>query len=414
MRPVGSPAERTLPRLQAVLDREFPEGIGLTLAEPVHRRDGAGVDWYVDGDEPMTPLTDLPQETAQVYRSRLRAIVANVLQAAAAHEARNDAAGRSTASTLRNAVTFPGDAHVWIAGDAAGGRGHVVLTAWGHEGHDSLSSRRDITATGRIPEAGPAAAAAGSGAAVAAEAETPAVVPVVAQRSRWWWHALAALLMLIPLILAVWIAWILLPACGTLLPFGRTVFGWGAGAFCPQEHPELDAADRRTQGLLAEASLMKEQVQRHARECVPPPPPPPAPDPGAAMDKAIEDAGVDNDPNMVTLLWHNHADLDLHLVCPNGAEVNFRQKTASNAQLNIDRNAGEAVDEPIENITWGSRSLPPGHYKARVRLFDRKDVTDPAIGYTIRLKRRGQPDKTIDREISGVGEEQQVLEFDVP
>jgi hypothetical protein len=45
MRPVGSPAERTLPRLLAVLEREFPEGVGLTLAEPVHRRDGAGVDW---------------------------------------------------------------------------------------------------------------------------------------------------------------------------------------------------------------------------------------------------------------------------------------------------------------------------------------------------------------------------------
>jgi hypothetical protein len=415
MRPVGSPAERTLPRLQAVLDREFPEGIGLTLAEPVHRRDGAGVDWYVDGDEPMTPMTDLPQETAQIYRARLRAIVANVLHFAASQEARNDATGRSTASTLRNAVTFPGDAHVWIAGDAAGGRGRIVLTAWGHEGHDSLSARRDITATGRIPETGAAAATAAAGTAAAAtEPEAPAVVPVVAARSRWWWHALAALLMLIPLILAAWIAWILLPACGTHLPFGKTVFGWGQGMFCAEAHPELDAADRRAQALLSEAALLKDQVRRHARECVPPPPPPPPPDPGAAMDRALDEAGVDNDPNMVTLLWHNHADLDLHLICPDGDEVYFHQQSACNAQLNVDRNAGDSVDDPIENITWGDRSLPPGHYKVRVKLFDRKDVTDPTIGYTIRLKRRGQPDQTIDREIGRNKEDQQVVEFDVP
>jgi hypothetical protein len=117
---------------------------------------------------------------------------------------------------------------------------------------------------------------------------------------------------------------------------------------------------------------------------------------------------------MVTLLWHNHADLDLHLICPDGDEVYFHQQSACNAQLNVDRNAGDSVDDPIENITWGDRSLPPGHYKVRVKLFDRKDVTDPTIGYTIRLKRRGQPDQTIDREIGRNKEDQQVVEFDVP
>jgi hypothetical protein len=406
MRPVGSPAERTLPRLLAVLEREFPEGVGLTLAEPVHRRDGAGVDWYVEGDEKMTPLTDLPQETGAIYRARLKAIVATVLQAASAYEGRNDGSGRSTASTLRSAVTFPGDAHVWIAGDAAGGRGHIVLTAWGHENHDSLSARRDITATGSIPETAPAVAAAATG------REAPPVLPVVvAGRSRWWWHALAALLMLIPLVLAAWIAWILLPACGTRLPLGGIIFGWGNGRFCAEAHPELDAAGQRSQALLSQATLLKEQVQQHARACVPPAP---APDPGKDMDQSLKGAGVDIDPNMVTLQWHNHADLDLHLICPDGTEVYFGREAACNARLNVDQNVSGQVDNPIENITWGQRSMPPGHYKAYVQLFSRNDVTDPSIDYTIRLKRRGQPDKTIPGQVDDIHKQQQVLEFDVP
>jgi hypothetical protein len=332
-----------------------------------------------------------------------------VLHAAAAYEGRNDASGRSTASTLRSAVTFPGDAHVWIAGDAAGGGGHIVLTAWGHENHDSLSARRDITARGSVPEAAPAVVAATGSAVAAAGSE---VVPiVVAGRSRWWWHALAALLMLVPLILAAWIAWVLLPACGTRLPLAGIVFGWGNGTFCAQAHPELDVAAQRSQALLAQVSMLKQQVQSHARECVPPPP---APDPGKSMDQALEGAGADIDPNMITLQWHNHADLDLHLICPDGTEVYFGRKTACNAQLNVDQNVSGQVDNPVENITWGKNSMPRGHYKAYVRLFGRNDATDPSIDYTIRLKRRGQPDKTIPGHVDDVNNQQQIMEFDVP
>jgi hypothetical protein len=58
--------------------------------------------------------------------------------------------------------------------------------------------------------------------------------------------------------------------------------------------------------------------------------------------------------------------------------------------------------------------MPPGHYKAYVQLFNRNDVTDPSIDYTIRLKRRGQPDKTIPGHVDDINRQQQVLEFDVP
>jgi hypothetical protein len=221
--------------------------------------------------------------------------------------------------------------------------------------------------------------------------------------------------MLVPLILAAWIAWVLLPACGTRLPLAGIVFGWGNGTFCAQAHPELDVAAQRSQALLSKVALLKQQVRQHARECVPPAP---APQPGQTMDKVLRDNNIPIDPTMLTLLWHDHADLDLHLICPDGKEVYFppSNKYGCGAEFNFDMNRSDQsqVDDPVENITWGQGAMPPGHYRVRVKLYGRNDVTDPTIDYTVRLKQRGKPDKTTEGHIGGPGDVQQIMEFDVP
>ena len=137
MRPVGTAAERSLPRLEAILQREFKGRISLRLAEPVARRDGAGIDWYVDDDDPLTQLVGLPDELSAYYRNRLKAEIATISAAAADYEIRNDPAAKATAAALRNAICYPGDDNVWVQGDAPSGKATIVLTAWGYEPQSS-------------------------------------------------------------------------------------------------------------------------------------------------------------------------------------------------------------------------------------------------------------------------------------
>ncbi|MFB9984757.1 hypothetical protein ACFSQQ_40870 [Mesorhizobium kowhaii] len=405
MRSLGSTAERSVHRLQAVLGREFPGGIGLELAEPVPRKDGSGIDWYTERDEPLVRMTELPPETAASYRARLDQSVRAVLRAAAAHETRTDPAARSTATALRNAVTFPGNENVWVSGGSDGSDGVLVLTAWGYEKHDAETSGR-----------GQIAAVARDGPPTASVSATATERPVRVAGPSWWRAVARRLLWLVPIALTGAIAWLLLPACGLVLPFGVTAFGRGGGAYCAlaAPRPAVDQASVRTQELMSEEAVIEEQLRRHLNSCQPPPRAEQS-DPAQEADKRVESAGGAEGQAQVTLIWNNRTDLDLFVKCPDGGMVLLDGQPKCGGVHDIDMNLNGENNKPVEHITWASKP-PPGHYEVYVRLFDKRGDPARRTDFNVILKNGGgtQSYPGSLTETSHDASQMKVTEFDVP
>lgn len=110
----------------------------------------------------------------------------------------------------------------------------------------------------------------------------------------------------------------------------------------------------------------------------PPPPvqPPPTSDP--EFDSRIRREGGQQSNQLVTLIWNNRNDLDLHVVCPNGTRVYFANITGCGSQLDIDMNASANMlsNAPVENIVW-PRGLPPGRYQVFVDHYANHGSHDP-------------------------------------
>jgi hypothetical protein len=74
----------------------------------------------------------------------------------------------------------------------------------------------------------------------------------------------------------------------------------------------------------------------------------------------------------VTLEWYTTADLDLHVVDPDGAEVYFgNRQVASGGELDVDANypCENATSSPLENVYWPWGGAPPGEYQVFVHYF---------------------------------------------
>lgn len=75
----------------------------------------------------------------------------------------------------------------------------------------------------------------------------------------------------------------------------------------------------------------------------------------------------------VMLSWSGYNDLDLHVIDPDGYELNYGNLSSpSRGELDIDSNAGCSENmrsEPIENIYWPAGLAPEGNYRVFVKLY---------------------------------------------
>ena len=90
----------------------------------------------------------------------------------------------------------------------------------------------------------------------------------------------------------------------------------------------------------------------------------------------------------VTLIWSNGADLDLHVVDPEGSEIYFGQSTSpSGGQIDHDDTAGcGSSGSHVENIFWPAGGAPSGGYEAYVDNFS---GCDGAASFRLRVTVRG-------------------------
>lgn len=89
----------------------------------------------------------------------------------------------------------------------------------------------------------------------------------------------------------------------------------------------------------------------------------------------------------ISLSWHSHDDLDLHLLCPN-ERVNFQHKYGKcGARLDVDMNAGSFLNlAPVENIFWEAAPHAEGKYKVIVNNYTKRDVGQD--GYEVEIENK--------------------------
>lgn len=115
----------------------------------------------------------------------------------------------------------------------------------------------------------------------------------------------------------------------------------------------------------------------------------------------------------VTLVWRSTADIDLHVIDPNGEEIYYNHTTsASGGQLDVDDQCDEGIAHGgPENIFWPAGGAPRGEYQVLVVYYE--ECSDPGegpAGWTVTTLVDGQS-KTYSGTISPDDAAQSVATF---
>jgi hypothetical protein len=103
----------------------------------------------------------------------------------------------------------------------------------------------------------------------------------------------------------------------------------------------------------------------------------------------------------VNLSWDSPADLDLHVVEPDGTEVWYGAQTSRNGgELDLDSNAGCTAGISNENVTYAG-APPAGEYIVRVDNYDA--CTAPSSGFVVRINIEGRPPMVYRGTMTGPG-----------
>ncbi|HET6953299.1 MAG TPA: DUF6777 domain-containing protein [Acidimicrobiales bacterium] len=129
---------------------------------------------------------------------------------------------------------------------------------------------------------------------------------------------------------------------------------------------------------------------------------------------SAKDAGTGD--VQVTLEWASDADLDLHVIEPDGTEIYYEAPgpTSTGGTLDVDSNVDCVNNGGVENVYWPVGGAPSGGYTVRVEGFrlSRDDGTSCGGGdFTVTITVAGQEQVnqgTVDQD--GVAE----FSFDVP
>jgi len=87
------------------------------------------------------------------------------------------------------------------------------------------------------------------------------------------------------------------------------------------------------------------------------------------IPSSVQDPDLGTGDVQVTLRWASPVDLDLQIVDPDGADINYSTRTSpSGGELDRDANypCSTASAAPVENIFWPVGSAPDGSYRVEV------------------------------------------------
>lgn len=361
------------------------------FAEPQRNPQRGEIDWYAAASGPAERADTLPEEERAALLARADVLRGEIAAFARQVAARPDASSRFMAALIEAALRVPRPE----ARNLYRVNGAPVFVAWGHELAGAAAARE--TPTGYIP---------------AGEAPMPILPPppppVRPAPGPWW--PLAALLAALALLAAVaLLAW-------------RDPFRWFEApvSACTADPEHLRALAELRDLVEREAALRREltRVVAEAADrraaCEPPapppppeppppppraeppprvePPPPPPPPRNDDLDRVRREGGQEGDLQIV-LAWDGLTDLDLHVICPNGQRMFYRNRRACGGELDVDANAdpGPFTRAPVENARWARP--PPGTYRIEVSQYEpRRERETP---WRITIRQAGRPDRVI-------------------
>ena len=211
----------------------------------------------------------------------------------------------------------------------------------------------------------------------------------------WLW-----LLWLVVFLLILWIAYLVLPACGVR----------GILQTCPERENTISSLQLKRDVLLEnlqlEGNICQYSGSETDEEATLNEPIKPIEEgmviPDTELNNRLEREGGETSSFMVSLMWNTKEDLDLMVKCPNGKSVNYENRELAMNQcgdLDIDANvAGNRsaiTTEPIENINLSSMH---GSYEIAVKSQENGNSSQVGTQFQVVVLNSGKTEK-FDGEI---------------
>jgi hypothetical protein len=372
--------------LHALLLRELSPAHAALLAEPVVNAARGEVDWYAEGDGPAARLQDLTEPERAAAQALLDQLAGDI-QALAARLGGSRAEGdRFLSDMLGLALRLPDGGGVHVRG------GQPVLVGWGHARSGGRGGAAALTGRAMPPAA-----------QTAILPPPPSPYAAAPPRRTWLWGALGASL-LAPLL------------AGLLL--WRDPFGWFAvdALQCRLEPGQLGLAQGLQEEVAREGVLRAELARLAAdagqrRLTCPPERAPAATAPPSRDAERAQRQGAQGGKLQVILAWDDRNDLDLHVVCPDGLDINFIRRQACGGTLDVDANGDvrHLTPTPVENVYFTEPR--PGRYRVVVDPYGMRERT--ASPFRVTIRRDGQPDQVAAGTAQNGRRNQAVTEFTV-
>ena len=136
-----------------------------------------------------------------------------------------------------------------------------------------------------------------------------------------------------------------------------------------------------------------------------------------SIDRVIDEGGEISSLNII-LTWNNLDDLDLHLECPSGKIINYKQQNKQNCggRLDIDMNQNRIhmSETPVENIFFEEGKAELGEYKIYVNRYTDRLPLNNETPYKIQLIKDGQLIKQKKGSVVNINEQKYIFSFKIP
>lgn len=126
---------------------------------------------------------------------------------------------------------------------------------------------------------------------------------------------------------------------------------------------------------------------------------------GAVQATGVNVITVGTGDVQVNITWDSKADIDLHVLDPQGAEIYWAGRTSpSGGQLDLDSNAGCGSDGPrAENIFWATGLVAPhGDYIVRVDNWSSCGVAQ--TNYVVTVNAKGKAPRVFAGKFNDTGD----------
>lgn len=396
---LGTAGQRSFELVSQWVARHLDADHAALFAEPVTSDSGDQVDWYTPLAGCVQPMQALPPDVQASLQHRLADRMDAIRSRVAALEGSADANTQRLAEALSNALTIPGpDAvhAVQTGGDSTDLQPVLVDWASVRADHGGIGDKLLTGWTPRRPPPPPSPVpAVPQGHPAAAYPVAGVVAPAHPGRSAWpLWLA-----WLIPALLAALVFYLLIAPCG--------LRGSAFLNFCPRAAVSSQPLDDlvRDRGVLENrVASLESEIAQSRQSCTPQAAPEPLPPPEDQAQPAPDDfqerlqrenAGTGEVD--IALIWNSRADLDLHVRCPAGDEIYYRNSTsaACGGTLDVDMNAGgDRRNEPVEHVFFQTPAA--GTYRITVVFFDARSFGG-SHPFTLRISFGGDV-----QEFSGV------------